>query len=474
MSMQTIYRRHALRAARQLRRICMAATGVCAIAGIASAEPYRLPGGAAEYADPYIAAGFRALFTCSAHFAMQRPLEDILKVELADTASLGLPAPVIDHQLGLVRAGDGLGHTVTAVFRDTMGCTVLPPDWRDHHIPSLPYVSRTQRLNDRNLDYPLGDRVNARPNGRQKALIDSAFDGTTFGDGTLTAGIVIIRNGKVVAEQYRDGFGPHQGYRTWSTAKSITASLIGIAAGDGSIDIEASVPLPQWSGPGDPRAAITWQHLLWMSSGLWSKGSNTYALYFAGQDAESSAATTPLEAEPGKRWKYANNDTLLLLLGLREVLNDDLVYLRYPYDRLLDRIGMHHTWMESDHQGNFIGSSQVYTTARDLGRFGLLYLNDGIWAGERILPEGWTEFVSHQAPAFETRGGYRGYGAQFWLFGGVEGLPDDVYTTVGNKGQYTTILPSQDMVVVRTGVDPLGARWNQPRFVRQVIDLFRD
>lgn len=450
----------------------LAAAWCWATAAVGGEPAYRLPGGAADYGDPYIGAGFRALFTCSAHFLMDRPLDDILRVELSDTTALGLPAPEIDAARGLVRAGDGHGARATAAFRDSMGCTLLPPHWTDGDIPRLPYVRRLPERNDPALDYPLGDRVRARPSPPQQALIDRAFDGETYGKGTLTAGVLVIREGRAVAEQYRPGFGPHSGYRTWSTAKSISASLIGIAVGDGLIDLDSPIPIAEWQGPADPRGAITWKQLMWMSSGLWSQGSNTNAVYFAGQDAASSAATSPLEAPPGERWKYANNDTLLLLLGLRRVLADDLSYLRFPYDRLLQRIGMHHTWMETDHQGNFIGSSQVYTTARDLGRFALLYLEDGMWNGERILPEGWSEFVASPAPAFPAEPGRTGYGAQFWLLGGVEGLPPGTYTTSGNKGQHATLLPEHDMVVVRTGVDPAGRRWDHPKFVKDVLEAF--
>jgi len=444
----------------------------CAVAPYVAASGYGLPAGAADYEDPYIAAGFRALFTCSAHFLMNRPLDDIEQVELADTRPLSLPQPVIDETRGLVRAGDGHGHQVTAVFRDSMGCTVVPPDWSDSDIPRLPYVRLTRPANDPDIDYPLGDRVKTRLSGPQRRLLEEAFDGSTYGDGTLTAGVIVIRDGRIVAERYRDGFGPHQGYRTWSTAKSISATLIGMAASEGLIDLTQPVSLNAWNQPADRRQAITWQHLLWMSSGLYSQGSNTNAVYFAGQDAESSATGSPLQAPPGERWKYANNDTLLLLLGLRQALSDDFRYLRYPYDRLLHRIGMYHTWMETDHAGNFIGSSQVYTTARDLGRFGLLYLQDGIWDGERILPEGWTEFVASPAPALDRKPGSQGYGAQFWLYDGVAGLPPGTYSTAGNKGQHATIVPAHDMVVVRTGVDPIGHRWDQPRFTADVIRTF--
>ncbi len=433
---------------------------------------YHLPAGVAEYADPYMAAGFRALFTCSAHFIMGRPLQDIIAVELADTNGLDLPEPSIDEVRGLVRAGDGSGRQVTVVHREPMGCTVLPPDWNDSHIPHLPSVRIDRPAVDQDALFPDAAPLQTRLNRSQRQLLDAAFDGETYGEKSLTASVIIIRDGAVVAERYREGFGPTQGYRTWSTAKSISATLIGIAASEGLLEIDAPVGLKDWTGPGDSRSAITWQDLLWMSSGLFSGGNNTYAVYFAGQDARSAAATTQLEEEPGARWKYANNDTLLLLLGLRQALGDDLQYLRYPYDKLMSQIGMNHTWMEIDHAGNFIGSSQVYTTARDLARFGLLYLQDGLWNGERILPAGWAAYVAAPAPAFQRQPDRQGYGAQFWLYDGLHGLPAGTYSTAGNKGQHATIIPERNMVVVRTGVDPLGHRFDQPRFAADAIRTF--
>jgi CubicO group peptidase (beta-lactamase class C family) len=454
-----------------LLAICLCAATVSAASDRALSR-YQLPAGVAEYSDPYIAAGFRALFTCSAHFIMGRPLPDILAVELADTEALGLPEPVVDEARSLVRAGDGTGRLVTAVHRETMGCTVLPPDWTDAQIPFLPNIRVDRSAGDRDNLFPDLNPLQTSLDRSHRELLDTAFDAKTYGEKTLTTSVIIIRDGQVLAERYREGFGPTQGYRTWSTAKSMSATLIGIAAADGLLRIDAPVGLEAWSGPGDVRAEITWQDLLWMSSGLYSGGNNTYAVYFAGQDALSAASTTQLEEAPGLRWKYANNDTLLLLLGLREVLGSDLDYLRYPYDRLLQRIGMNHTWMETDHAGNFIGSSQVYTTARDLARFGLLYLQDGVWAGERILPSGWAAFVAEPAPAFQRQLERQGYGAQFWLYDGLHGLPPGTYSTSGNKGQHATIIPTRNMVVVRTGVDPLGHRFDQPRFAADAMRAF--
>jgi len=440
----------------------------------AQQPPFMLPGGVAAYDDPYIAAGFRALFTCSAHFLMDREAADIVEVELADTQALALPPPQIDQQRRLVRAADGQGATVTAAYRDSMGCTLLPPHWSEGQVVQLPYVARTRHHHNPDAEFPSGDGNSSPADPRLMPLLDAAFDSSSYGSGTLTAAVIVLHQGRIIAERYRPGFGIHTGYRTWSTAKSISASLIGIATGLGLLDLDAPAPIPEWQQPADPRRAITLKHLLWMSSGLWSGGSNSYAVYFGGQDVISAVTTTPLETTPGSRWKYANNDTLLTLRALRHALADDLSYLRFPYDRLLDRIGMYNTWMETDHQGNFIGSSQVYTTARDLARFGQLYLNDGLWDGERILPEGWTRFVATPAPSRPQQQGQQGYGAQFWLLDQLPGIPPGTYTTSGNKGQHATIVPSENLVIVRTGVDPLGRRFDHPQLVADVIAALHD
>lgn len=438
---------------------------VTTTAAIAAADVtgsrYQQPVGAADYDDPFIAAGFRALFTCSAYFHGKRKLSDILEIELRDTAALGLPTPVIDADRALVLASDGSANQRIAAWRESLGCTLLPPDVGLSGVAHLPTIYRNP--------------PDARPlpqsiDSRYDDLLEVAFDGETFGDGTITAGVVIAKDGEIVTERYGNGFTDKTAYRTWSTAKSITSVLIGIAVKERLISLDEPVAIPEFAAPGDPRSKITWRHLLNMSSGLYSEGANTNALYFGGQDAVSAATSGHQEEAPGSRWKYANNDTLLLLYGLRNVLGDDLAYLRYPYDKLIDVIGMSRTVMETDHAGNYIGSSQVYTTPRDLARFGQFLLQDGTWNGVRVLPAGWIETVTTPAPAKPSEPGDWGYGGQFWLMGGIDGLPTDAYTTAGNKGQLVTVLPSQNLVVVRTGVDPLGKRWDQNAFVRAILE----
>jgi CubicO group peptidase (beta-lactamase class C family) len=448
-----------------------------------AAAPYHRPGGIAEIDEPLITAGYRALFTCSAHFFAGRPLDDIKKVELVDVEGLGYPDPVIDERARLVTAADKKGENVRiAAFRDSMGCTVLPPDWRRADIPRLPNIALAPIPDVTQIPFPAGDRVELPSDGIDaghralEAVMERAFDAQGFAekDGVVTTAVLVIKNGRIVAERYRRGFGIHSGYRTWSTSKSLVAALMAIAAKQGILNLNDAASIPEWAYAGDPRQAITYKHLLWMSSGLYSGGPNTYSVYFGGEDVVSAVTTTHLEVAPGTRWKYANNDTLLLLRALRNRLADDLRYLRFPYDELLHPLGMYHTRMESDHLGNFVGSSQTYTTARDLARFGLLLANDGVWNGKRLLPDGWIKFSSTPAPTRTPVAGQWGYGAQFWLLDQMPGNLPGTFTTAGNKGQYVTVVPGHDLVIVRTGVDPDGKRFLQEKLVAAVLEAIKD
>ena len=441
---------------------------------------FERPAGAAAYDEPLIAAGFRALFTCSAHFIAGRSLDDIVRVELADTKAGRLPLPEIDAERRIVTQRFGASGARIAAWRDATGCTILPPNLGRGDIAHLPYATLPSTPNVAAQPFPIGAKTSLPADGldpRYTALampLQRAFDAETYGASTLTAAVLVLHDNDLVVERYADGFDADSGYRTWSTAKSISAILIGIAVDEGLLSLDAPVNIAEWQYGSDPRAEITLRDLLQMSSGLYSQGSNTNAIYFGGQDAVSAATTTVLESRPGERWKYANNDTLLALIALRQALRDDTAYLRFPYERLLYPLGMIHTRMEIDHRGNFIGSSQVYTTARDLARFGLMLLGNGRFNDRQVVSRDWLDFVRSPAPAKPAADGQWGYGGQFWLLDGVEGLPADTYTTAGNKGQFVTVVPSRRLVVVRTGVNPDGVRFDQARFVADMLAALPD
>ena len=271
--------------------------------------------------------------------------------------------------------------------------------------------------------------------------------------------------------------------RTWSTAKSIAVTLIGMLVDQGKMDLDSPLGFewePAVENPqNDPRNAITLRNVLNMSSGLYPVDSSgmEYATgsgftYWAGASSIHGMRNRGLIREPGTFWDYENYDTLLAVYAMKRALGNDEAYHKFPRRALLDKIGMRNTLVSADRFHDFILSSQVYTNARDLARFGLLYLQNGIWDGERLLSEDWIEFVRTPAPATKKRGNF--YGGQWWLPPDDRSdVPRDAYSTSGNRGQYVIVVPSHDLVIVRRGLDygrRIIGRWDFAREVLKAID----
>ena len=358
------------------------------------------------------------------------------------------------------------------VWRPVLGCVQLPPGAPLEAARHLPRVDENLRAPDLDRQpWPMGDAdATAKlPAGRQAALdalVAAAFDGQTYG-GT-TWGLVVVVDGRIVGERYDRGFDLHKGSQTHSAAKSFAASLLGIAAGAGMLKVQDPAPIAAWRKPGDPRGAITYEHLLRMSSGLYTqgRGSPLQRIYAQGGTVADLAATNFLDALPGTTFVYSPPDTMLAVRALREAMQDDQRFLAFPYREFFWRIGMTRTTTSGDWNGDFLMSGQTWSTARDFARFGLLYLNDGVWLGERILPEGWVKFVTTKGPAQPARAPF--YGAQFWLHGGMAGLPGDAFTPSGGQGHYAMVIPSRNVVIVRRGFDS-GAGFDINRFSADVL-----
>ncbi|NQX95707.1 MAG: serine hydrolase, partial [Erythrobacter sp.] len=195
-------------------------------------------------------------------------------------------------------------------------------------------------------------------------------------------------------------------------------------------------------------------------------GNRTDPLYWGGTSVEDRAMNWPLIHKPGTVWRYANNDTLMAVAAVKDALKFDTPA------ALFAKLGMNHTVAEQDWQGNYVLSSQVWSTARDLARLGQLHLNDGLWNGERILPEGWADYVSDPSGPQPARG--MGYGAGWWTFArpegnSFEGIPDDAFAARGNRGQYVVVVPSRKVVIVRRGEDMVGTRFDLAAFTRDVL-----
>jgi hypothetical protein len=288
-----------------------------------------------------------------------------------------------------------------------------------------------------------------------------AFEGR-YGDGARTTA-VLVSSPENNLQLYHAEFDTNVPQRTWSVAKSLAATLIGAAAYRGEADVTASAGLG--ADDSDPRRAITIDHLLRMASGRYSDtpGNRTDPLYWGGASVDEGALDWPLVAAPGSSYRYANNDTLAAIAAIRGTFD------AHPPAEFFAQLGMEHTIAETDWQGGYILSSQVWTTARDLARFGQLYLDDGkLPSGERILPEGWVKYVTTPSGPQPPTGTF-GYGAGFWLLNKEAGVPADTFAAIGNRGQYVVIVPSRKVVIVRRGEDPAGKGFDIAAFTRDVL-----
>lgn len=436
--------------------------------GLVAALPAaaQAPAQSAAY-DRAIAAGYKALTLCSAIFVAGRTQAQAEALELTgiypeyDKIVPTLPAEVSRDLHTIDVPFDPSLPSRNAFWDSRYGCSLTPvgADGAASMEDELKADGTVipPRIGPAPADprrWPRGDAgIAPRPGPALTAAITAAFTIT----GPRTTGVLVVADGKVAAERYADGFTPFTANRTWSVAKSLTGTLVGAAVQQGLVQTAAPADIPEWrAGPGDPRTDIMLDHLLHMSSGLHSAtaGNRTDAVYFGGTAVTEETVAWPLEAKPGTRFRYANNDILLAVRSLRATLGEDR-YATFPQAALFGPLGMRHTVAEKDTRGNYVLSSQVWSTARDLARFGLLYLNDGVWNGERILPPGWSKYVATPSGP-QPEGRAEDYGATFWLLNNSPGVPRDTYAAEGNRGQFVVIVPSRKVVIVRRGEDATG------------------
>lgn len=419
--------------------------------------------------DRALAAGYKALMLCGAianaeRAGTVRTPESVMQWELT-----GIQAPLDEIVAGLPYAiergaAGQVGHVAVewaddmpprvAVHNSQRGCSVLP-------VGAEPPAEPTPRDQAPPPSEPLVETAS----GALAEVLDSDLS-SAYGEGARTTAVLVRQGGATLAERYLDGFGPDTPQRTWSVAKSLAATLIGATAQRGEVDVAASAGLGL--DDTDPRRAITVDNLLRMASGRYSDtpGNRTDPLYFGGATVEERAAVWPLVHAPGRSYRYANNDTLMAVAAIEGTFAD------HPPAALFAKLGMHDTVAETDWQGNYILSSQVWSTARDLALLGQLYLDDGMHDGERVLPQSWADYVSR--PSGPQPEGEFGYGAGFWLFNHSDGVPPDTFAGMGNRGQYLVIVPSRDVVIVRRGEDPPGSGFDIAAFTRDVLAALED
>ncbi len=410
--------------------------------------------GAGLYLNPLlpIITGYAAKGLASGIFLSEREQEDIEAVDL-NFSFIKFTKNRVDYEKKTVTS-KFLWNKSKVVYDKNYGCTIVR-DFTEAEIfdrPPLLYKSSTEQ--NYAHEWPEGDRVdNSMIEGVDYTLLSDAVD-NALGDEIPhlgTRALLVVYNDKIVAEQYADGFDVSTRLLSWSMGKSVANALVGILNKQDKLDINEPILMPAWEN--DARAAITWADMMHMSSGLeWEEDygneSDVNVMLHKVGNFGKYTAEKPSIAPVNTVWNYSSGSTNLVCLKMRDLFKTDAEYYNFPYTFLFQKLGMNSVVFETDASGTYVGSSYIYATARDFARFGMLYLNDGNWLGEQILPEGWVDYTRSEAIA---SGGE--YGSYFWLnlSGEYPDAPKDTYTCEGHDGQFIIIIPSKDIVMVRLG-----------------------
>ena len=371
---------------------------------------------------------------------------------------------VVDRERQRVRLTLPDGVVRTAMRNGDHGCVTLPVGRDDVFFAAIDIEDSLP--DPAAAPWPLGDLLPGAPlpagidAARVRAAVDAAFEPAE----ALTAALVITHKGRIIGERYGPGVSMHTPLESWSMGKSLTATLMGVLIQQGVYDLFQPAPVPEWQAPDDPRRQIRIADLLRMSSGLRFRGvadpdldpalgyPDHLYVYTGAANSFEWAATRPPQWPPNTIGRYRNSDPVLTNYLIRlGVEGRGGEYLSFPQRALFDRIGIRGMVLETDPYGNYLLQGYELAPARDWARLGNLYLQDGVWDGERILPPGFVDFVSTVAPAWEADGRPI-YGGFFWINGdGRYPVPRDAFYMSGAGGQKTLIVPSHDLVVVRQG-----------------------
>lgn len=383
----------------------------------------------------------------------------------------------IDRQKGEVTASLAGGFKSRAVYRGAEGCLVVQG-------PVHPPAAAPAPIGPALLPSIAGPEVVTPTAPALLAALDRAFATDPKGPANDTQAVLILHDGRVVAERYGPGYGVDTPMHGWSMTKSVTNALIGVLVREGRLSVSGPAPVPAWSDPADPRHAISIDSLMRMSSGLefgqslhqdWKVAFDpTAQMVFATPDMAGAAARAPMMARPGEGWRYGNGNTLLLSRIIRDAAGGDAgSVMRFAHAELFDKLGMTHATLEFDAVGTPIGASHMWASARDWARFGMLYLDDGVVGGQRVLPQGWVADAARLTPGSEAVG----YGSGFWTNRGDQtaaplyraGMPRDAFFARGSLGQFVVVAPSARLVIVRMGVSR-----DRGEYIRQMDRLTAD
>jgi CubicO group peptidase (beta-lactamase class C family) len=434
-----------------------------------------------------IGTGYVAKYLCSSTFISKRdpqavfsedvkpvnPLANVVTWDIdADNQTVTALAFKVFRSKAIYRKGCGCtlmaGTTETALRKQTFfksAANDTPPS----HSAALPWPDGS------------GEAVDPAEVGMDREKLEQALDHAFAEPGPdnprRTRAVAVVYDGQLVAERYAPGFGPEMPMLGWSMSKSVTNALVGILVRQGRLALHEPAPVPEWQAPDDPRGKITLDQLLRMSSGLdfeevYKPMADATDMLYGSDDFAAFAAGSSLGAAPEEIWNYSSGTANIIARIVRHEAEKQYEnYYGFIREALFDRIGMRSAVMEADPSGTFVGSSYAFATVRDWARFGLLYLQDGIWKGERVLPDDWVSYTATPTPK-APRGEY---GALFWLNAGFSGnrlwphAPVDAYAAQGFQEQKVVVIPSRKLVLVRFGATADRSAWDTDAFIADVI-----
>lgn len=455
-------------------------------------------GGPPLYRIALLGSGYMAEQLCAGLFVSGRSFDHVMAEDLSGPGldALALFTPRVDETAKTVRASPfGVGIAgQTAVFRNGLGCTLI----RHKSVGAArarnpdPFGPEPPPASD--AEWPDGSRVAAGPWGPDfdwpagvdgqaaSRAVDAIFAEPDPAPPRKTRGLVVAYKGRIVAERYAPGFDAHMPLVGWSMSKTGTKALIGLRIEDGALALDDKRLIPEWLGQDDMRGEITIDMLLRMTSGLAfdedpnDKLSDVSQMMFVHGNTAAFAASKPIVYAPGTHWSYSTGTSAILSAVLRETFDNEQDYLRYPRERLFGPLGMRTAQLAPDASGTLMGGAFLYASARDWARLGLLFLRDGRWGGERILPEGWVAYTTR--PTVQSPNDR--YGAQVWLKLeksenlGEPPMPEDSFYMLGHNGQVVAMVPSKDLVVVRLGQTLSGGDWDTARDLGPLVNAFPD
>ncbi|MER9597593.1 serine hydrolase [Mesorhizobium sp. M0244] len=420
-----------------------------------------------------VGSGYSAKIVCSNVFIAGRDANDVLAVDVQAPGHplLKLMRVSVDKEKGTVSAGlfGVLGKSV-AVVRDGLGCASVP----DGDIAAAKGIVGAAPTPAPLPDaiWPEGDKVDASQDPEVTAIRD---DPALTGAGMRA--VVVVKNGRIVAERYGDGFSEKSPLLGWSMTKTVNAAIVGTLVKDGKLAMTNQGLFGPWQADG--RAVISLADMMAMSSGLefnedYGDVADVTRMLYLEPDMAGFAGSKPLTGEVGKVFSYSSGTAVMLSRLWQDAIGDKA--LAWPRTALFDPLGMRSAVMEADEHGTFVGSSYLYATARDWARFGQFLLQGGVWNGKDILPAGFVDWMREAAPASKVYGK-----GQLWIEGpgdeespgaGVAaGLPKDTYWMEGHDGQTVAIVPSEQLVVVRLGLTPARLGYRPQAMVAALVKV---